>query len=60
MLRVPRRTFFDWKVVTFDDVGRFVAALRARSEGVIVLDPSMARRAASTINRHLAAVSGPL
>ena len=48
----------DWEAVRLDDIGRFVAALRAPAEGVIVLDPGQSRRAASTINRHLAAVFG--
>jgi integrase/recombinase XerD len=44
--------------VRIDDIGRFVNALRAPAEGVIVIDAGLSRRAPSTVNRHLAAVFG--
>ncbi|MGO9149488.1 MAG: tyrosine-type recombinase/integrase [Acidimicrobiales bacterium] len=51
-----REVAFD--AVQLDDIGRFVSALRAPAEGVIVIDASLSRRAESTVNRHLAAVFG--
>jgi integrase/recombinase XerD len=51
-----REIAFD--AVQLDDIGRFVSALRAPAEGVIVIDASLSRRAESTVNRHLAAVFG--
>jgi integrase len=47
-----------WDGVGLDEVGRFVSWLRAPAEGVIVIDAGAARRAATTVNRHLAAVFG--
>ncbi len=44
--------------VRIDDIGRFVQALRAPAEGVIVIDASASHRAPSTVNRHLAAIFG--
>lgn len=41
-----------------EDVSRFVTWLRAPASNVIVLDTGDARRAESTVNRHLAAVFG--
>lgn len=60
------RLFFDhlagrgvaWDAVRLDDVGRFVSALRSPAEGVVVIDAGVSVRAASSINRHLAAVFG--
>jgi integrase/recombinase XerD len=47
-----------WSEVTVDDVGRFVAWLRAPAPNVIVLEGGTARRSAATVNRHLTAVFG--
>ncbi len=47
-----------WDAVGLDDVGRFVDWLRSPAEGVIVIDAGVSRRAATTVNRHLAAVFG--
>lgn len=47
-----------WDAVGLADVGRFVAWLRSPAEGVVVLDAGASRRAAATVNRHLAAVFG--
>lgn len=47
-----------WDAVRLDDVGRFVSALRSPAEGVVVIDVGASSRAASTVNRHLAAVFG--
>lgn len=47
-----------WDAVRLDDIGRFVSFLRVPAEGVVVIDASISLRAASTINRHLAAVFG--
>ena len=47
-----------WDAVGLDDVGRFVDWLRSPADGVIVIDPGVSRRAALTVNRHLAAVFG--
>ena len=46
-----REVAFD--AVQLDDIGRFVSALRAPAEGVIVIETSLSRRAESTVNRHL-------
>jgi integrase/recombinase XerD len=48
----------DWRAVKLDDVGRFVAHLRAPAQDVVAIDPSLSRRAPTTVNRHLAAVFG--
>lgn len=48
----------EWAKVTVDDVGRFVAWMRAPAPNVIVLDGGTARRSPATVNRHLAAVFG--
>ena len=48
----------DWADAGVERVSRFVAWLRAPAANVIVLDASASRRAASTVNRHLAAVFG--
>ncbi|MDA8047327.1 MAG: tyrosine-type recombinase/integrase [Actinomycetota bacterium] len=45
-----------WEKVGLDDLGRFVSWLRSPVEGVIPLDAAASARAASTVNRHLAAV----
>ncbi len=59
------RLFFDflagqgvaWDAVGLDEVGRFVSWLRRPSaEVVIPIDAGVSARAASTVNRHLAAV----
>ena len=47
-----------WASATVEDVSGFVIWLRAPAANVIVLDASAARRAESTVNRHLAAVFG--
>ncbi|MGH9066350.1 MAG: site-specific integrase [Acidimicrobiales bacterium] len=47
-----------WDQAGLEDVSRFLSFLRAPAEGVILLDASAARRAESTVNRHLAAVFG--
>jgi integrase/recombinase XerD len=47
-----------WDRAQVVDVARFVADLRAPADNVIVLDASAARRAPSTVNRHLGAVFG--
>jgi integrase len=47
-----------WDRAGLDEVGRFVSWLRAPAAGVIVIDAGVARRAATTVNRHLAAVFG--
>lgn len=48
----------DWAGAAVEDVSGFVTWLRAPAANVIVLDASAARRAESTVNRHLAAVFG--
>jgi integrase/recombinase XerD len=61
------RLFFDflaeravaWDAVGLDEVGRFVSWLRRPSDAVVVpIDAAASTRAASTVNRHLAAVFG--
>ncbi len=47
-----------WDDVGLDDLGRFVSWLRSPVEGVIPIDAAASVRAASTVNRHLAAVFG--
>lgn len=47
-----------WDSAVVEDVSGFVTWLRAPADNVIVLDASAARRAESTVNRHLAAVFG--
>jgi integrase/recombinase XerD len=47
-----------WDAVSLDEVGRFVSFLRSPAEGTIVIDSGASRRAAATVNRHLAAVFG--
>lgn len=48
-----------WDAVGLDDVGRFVSRLRRPGDEVVVpIDPGATARAASTVNRHLAAVFG--
>jgi integrase/recombinase XerD len=47
-----------WADAGAEDVARFVAWLRAPAENVIVLEGGAGRRAAATVNRHLAAVFG--
>ena len=47
-----------WEGASVEDVSGFVTWLRAPAANVIVLDASAARRAESTVNRHLAAVFG--
>lgn len=47
-----------WDGVSVDTVAQFVAWLRAPADNVIVLDAAAARRAPTTVNRHLAAVFG--
>src|SRR5947209_5793865 len=47
-----------WTGAVVEDVSAFVTWLRAPAANVIVLDASAARRAESTVNRHLAAVFG--
>lgn len=48
----------DWVGAVVEDVSGFVTWLRAPAVNVIVFDSSAARRAESTVNRHLAAVFG--
>ncbi|MEJ7831483.1 MAG: tyrosine-type recombinase/integrase [Nocardioides sp.] len=48
----------EWAGAVVEDVSGFVTWLRAPASNVIVLDASAARRAESTVNRHLAAVFG--
>lgn len=48
----------DWAAVCVDDVGRFVAWLRAPAPNVIVLDGGTGLRSPATVNRHLTAVFG--
>jgi integrase/recombinase XerD len=48
----------DWAGAVVEDISGFVTWLRAPAANVIVLDTSAARRAESTVNRHLAAVFG--
>jgi len=48
----------EWAAASIEDVGRFVAWLRAPAPNVIVLDGGTARRSPATVNRHLAAVFG--
>jgi integrase/recombinase XerD len=45
-----------WEEVGLDDLGRFVSWLRSPADGVIPIDAAVSARAASTVNRHLAAV----
>src|ERR1019366_3351415 len=45
-----------WDGVGLEDLGRFVSWLRSPAVGVIVIHLDGAARAASTVNRHLAAV----
>jgi integrase/recombinase XerD len=47
-----------WDAARVEDVGRFVAWLRAPASNVIVLDVGTARRSPATVNRYLAAVFG--
>jgi len=47
-----------WDQASVEDVGRFVAWLRAPASNVVVLDGGTARRAPATVNRYLAAVFG--
>lgn len=47
-----------WNEASVEDVGRFVAWLRAPSANVVVLDNGTARRSPATVNRYLAAVFG--
>jgi integrase/recombinase XerD len=47
-----------WDQASVEDVGRFVAWLRAPAGNVVVLDGGTARRSPATVNRHLAAVFG--
>lgn len=47
-----------WDGAVVEDFSGFVTWLRAPAANVIVLDASAARRAESTVNRHLAAVFG--
>jgi integrase len=47
-----------WDQAELDDLARFVSWLRAPADNVIVLDASVARRSAKTVNRHLAGVFG--
>lgn len=47
-----------WVGAVVEDVSGFVTWLRAPAANVIVFDSSAARRAESTVNRHLAAVFG--
>jgi integrase/recombinase XerD len=60
------RLFFDflaelgvaWDAVGLDEVGRFVSWLRRPADGVVIPMDAASTRAASTVNRHLAAVFG--
>jgi integrase/recombinase XerD len=45
-----------WDEARAEHVSRFVAWLRAPADNVVVLDGGSARRAASTVNKHLAAL----
>ena len=47
-----------WADAGVEDVARFVAWLRAPAGNVIVLETGTGRRAAATVNRHLAGVFG--
>jgi len=47
-----------WDEASVEDVGRFVAWLRAPASNVVVLDAGTARRSPATVNRYLAAVFG--
>jgi integrase/recombinase XerD len=47
-----------WDEASVEDVGRFVAWLRAPASNVVVLDVGTARRSPATVNRYLAAVFG--
>jgi integrase/recombinase XerD len=47
-----------WDEASVEDVGRFVAWLRAPASNVVVLDGGTARRSPATVNRYLAAVFG--
>jgi integrase len=47
-----------WDAVGLDEVGRFVSWLRRPSDGVVIPIDAGSARAASTVNRHLAAVFG--
>ena len=47
-----------WDEASVEDVGRFVAWLRAPGSNVVVLDGGAARRSPATVNRYLAAVFG--
>jgi integrase/recombinase XerD len=53
-----QRRDVEWAGAGVEDVAGFVTWLRAPAVNVIVLDTSAARRAESTVNRHLAAVFG--
>jgi hypothetical protein len=49
----------EWDAVGLDEVGRFVSWLRRPGDDVVIpIDTSVSARAASTVNRHLAAVFG--
>jgi len=49
----------EWDAVGLDEVGRFVSWLRRPGDDVVIpIDSSVSARAASTVNRHLAAVFG--
>jgi integrase/recombinase XerD len=45
-----------WEELGLDDLGRFVSWLRSPADGVVPIDAAVSARAASTVNRHLAAV----
>jgi len=47
-----------WDTAGLDELGRFVSWLRQPAEKVVPLHADSAARAASTVNRHLAAVFG--
>jgi len=47
-----------WDEASVEDVGRFVAWLRAPAANVVVLDGGTARRSPATVNRYLASVFG--
>lgn len=47
----------DWEAAKLDDLAGFITWLRRPAPNVIVLDASVSRRSASTVNKTLAAVS---
>lgn len=48
-----------WDAVGLDEIGRFVSWLRRPADDVVIpIDAAASARAASTVNRHLAAVFG--